>query len=143
MIAELMILNTAFGVIKTTIMNGRELADAGVSLGEFFGAEREVKKQLDSGKLSVEDAFTARRDLEKAETDLKFMLNKERLEGYKIWLDFKADYYRAQRAAERREIRKKAAQAKEIKEALALASKVIGTILLITAALFGVTLYLR
>ena len=143
MLAELIILNSAFGVIKETVMNGKELLDAGASLGEFFGAEREVKKQLDSGRLSVEDAFTAKRDLERAEAFLKEKLNSERVGGYMIWLEFKNEYIREQRALERKEVRRKAVQSKEIKEALALASKVIGTILLITAALFGVTLYLR
>jgi hypothetical protein len=143
MIAELMILNSAFGVIKTTLMNGKEFVEAGESLGKFFGAEREVKKKLESGSLSVEEAFEAKRDLEKAEVFLREKLNSERVEGYRIWIDFKTEYYRKQRAAERKERIRKAAQSKEIKEALALASKVVGTILLIAAALFGVTLYLR
>jgi hypothetical protein len=143
MIAELMVLNTAFGVIKETIMNGKELVDAGASLGKFFGAEREVKKQLDSGRLSVEDAFTARRDLEKAEAFLKDKLNTERVEGYRIWLDFKAQYYREQRAAERVALRKRQQRARAFEETLTLGLKVGGTLLLIMAALFGVTLYLR
>jgi hypothetical protein len=142
MIAELVILNTAFGVIKETVMNGKELLDAGASLGEFFGAEREVKKKLESGSLSVEDAFTAKRDLERAEAFLKDKLNTERVEGYRIWLDFKNAYVKEQRAAERKERIRKAKQAKEIKEFFIMMGKVVGIILTIVAATFGVTFYL-
>ena len=143
MLAELTVLNLAFDVIKTTIMNGKELVDAGASLGEFFGAEREVKKKLESGKLSVEDAFTAKRDLERAEAFLKEKLNSERVGGYMIWLDFKAQYYREQRAEERVALRKRQKKAKALEATVTLGLKVGGTILLIMAALFGVTLYLR
>jgi hypothetical protein len=143
MLAELTVLNLAFGVIKTTIMNGKELIDAGESLGKFFGAEREVKKKLESGKLSVEDAFKARRDLERAEAYLKETLNTERVEGYRIWLDFKAEYYREQRAAERVALLKRQKRAIALEATLALGLKVGGILLLIMAALFGVTLYLR
>jgi len=143
MLAELTVLNLAFGVIKTTIMNGKELVDAGASLGEFFGAEREVKKKLESGKLSVEDAFTAKRDLERAEAFLKDKLNSERVGGYMIWLDFKAQYYREQRAKERVALRKRQKRAKALEATLTLGLKVGGILLLIMAALFGVTLYLR
>jgi hypothetical protein len=143
MLLELAALNAAFGVIKTTLENGKELIDAGASLGEFFGAEREVKKKLESGSLSVEDAFTAKRDLERAEAFLKEKLNTERVEGYRIWLDFKNAYVKEQRAAERRERRRKAVQAKEIKEFLIMAGKVVGLILLIVAATVGVAFYVR
>jgi hypothetical protein len=142
-IAELLILNTAFGVIKETVMNGKDLLDAGASLGQFFGAEREVKKKLDSGRLSVEDAFAAKRDLEKAEAFLKEKLNSERVGGYMIWLEFKADYIREQRALELRERKRKAANAKEIKELCIFTAKVVGIILTIIAATVGVTFYLR
>jgi antitoxin component YwqK of YwqJK toxin-antitoxin module len=142
MLLELAALNAAFGVIKTTLENGKELIDAGASLGEFFGAEREVKKKLESGSLSVEDAFTAKRDLERAEAFLKEKLNTERVEGYRIWLDFKNAYVKEQREAERKERIRKAKQAKEIKEFFIMMGKVAGIILTIVAATFGVTFYL-
>jgi hypothetical protein len=143
MLLELAALNAAFGVIKTTLENGKELIDAGASLGEFFGAEREVKKKLESGSLSVEDAFTAKRDLERAEAFLKEKLNTERVEGYRIWLDFKAEYYREQRAAELKERKRKAARVRKRDENVALFTKVFGTLFIIIAALFGVAFYLK
>jgi hypothetical protein len=143
MIAELILLNTAFGVIKETVMNGKDLLDAGASLGQFFGAEREVKKKLDSGRLSVEDAFAAKRDLERAEAFLKEKLNSERVGGYMIWLTFKSDYIKEQRALELKERKRKARQAREIKEFCIMMAKVVGIILTIVAATIGVTFYLR
>ena len=143
MIAELVILNTAFKVIKETVMNGKELLDAGASLGEFFGAEREVKKKLASGRLSVEDAFTAKRDLERAEAFLKEKLNSERVGGYMIWIDFKNEYIREQRALELKERKRRAAQAREREELAALGLKIIGVILLVSGAIFGITFYFK
>jgi hypothetical protein len=143
MLAELIVLNSAFAVIKTTIQNGMEFVEAGESLGKFFGAEREVKRKLNSGKLTVEDAFKAKRDLEKAEAFLRETLNKERVEGYRIWLDFKNEYLREQRAAERKEVYERQKRNRKLQATLTLAFQVGGTLLLITAALFGVTLYLR
>ena len=143
MIAELILLNTAFGVIKETVMNGKDLLDAGASLGQFFGAEREVKKKLDSGRLSVEDAFAAKRDLERADAFLKEKLNSERVGGYMIWLEFKSAYIKEQRALELKERKRKARQAREIKEFCIMMAKVVGIILTIVAATVGVTFYLR
>jgi hypothetical protein len=143
MIAELMVLNTAFKVIKTTISNGKELASAGKALSAFFGAEREVKKQLDSGNVDVMQAFQARREMAKAEADLKYLLNKESLLGYNTWLEFKAEYYREQREAEKLAARRKYQRAKALEENITIGLKVGGTLLLIMAALFGVALYLR
>jgi antitoxin component YwqK of YwqJK toxin-antitoxin module len=143
MFLELAALNTAFGVIKTTLENGKELIDAGASLGEFFGAEREVKKKLESGSLSVEDAFTAKRDLEMAEAFLKDKLNTERVEGYRIWLDFKNAYVKEQREAEKLARRKEYKRAKALQENLTLLAKVFGTLFIIMGALVGVAIYLR
>jgi hypothetical protein len=143
MLAELAIANAAFKVIKTTIQNGMEFVEAGESLGKFFSAEREVKKKLAAGSLSVEDAFKAKRDLEKAEAFLRETLNTERVEGYRIWIDFKNDYLREQKAAEKIAARKKYQRAKAREANLTLALKVGGIILLIIGALFGVALYSR
>ena len=141
MLAELILLNSAFGVIKETVTNGKDLLDAGASLGQFFGAERAVKKKLEAGKLSVEDAFAAKRDLEKAEVELKYILNKERIGGYMIWLEFKTEYYRDQRASEKLELRKRRKRANALQANLAIGIKAGLIILIIMGALFGVALH--
>ena len=38
MLAELAIANAAFSVIKQTLSNGKEIADAGSALTKYFGA---------------------------------------------------------------------------------------------------------
>jgi hypothetical protein len=143
MLAELAIANAAFKVIKTTIQNGMEFVEAGESLGKFFSAEREVKKKLEAGSLSVEDAFKAKRDLEKAEAFLRETLNTERVEGYRIWLDFKNDYLREQKAAEKIAARKKYLRRKAWGENLAIFTKVMATLALIIGAVVGVYIYLK
>ena len=44
MLAELAIANAAFKVIKSTLTNGREIADAGAALGKYFGAEKTIHR---------------------------------------------------------------------------------------------------
>ena len=45
MIAELAAANAAFGVIKETIANGKELYEAGQSLAEYFGLKAQIQKK--------------------------------------------------------------------------------------------------
>ena len=44
MIAELAAANAAFGVIKETIANGKELYEAGQALADYFGLKAEIQK---------------------------------------------------------------------------------------------------
>ena len=92
MLAELMIANAAFKVIKTTIANGREIADAGTAITKYFGAEKAINKQVKSGTGNVMEAFQAQEQLKKNEKDLEFMLNKQRLHGYVDFCKFRKQY---------------------------------------------------
>lgn len=143
MLAELAIANAAFQVIKNTLQNGRELADAGKAVGEYFGAEKTIAKAAASGKGNVLAMFQAKEQLARQEEELKFMLNKQRLHGYQDFLEFKAAYSREQKEAERAVVRNKAAKAKALDENLAVAMKVFGILIVIMAALFGVAVYVR
>ena len=143
MLAELAIANAAFQVIKNTLQNGRQLADAGKAVGEYFGAEKTIAKAAASGKGDVLAMFQAKEQLARQEEELKFMLNKQRLHGYQDFLEFKAAYSREQKEAERAVVRKKAAKAKALDENIAVAMKVFGILLVIMAALFGVAVYVR
>ena len=143
MLAELAIANAAFQVIKNTLQNGRELADAGKAVGEYFGAEKTIAKAAASGKGNVLAMFQAKEQLARQEEELKFMLNKQRLHGYQDFLEFKAAYSREQKEAERAVVREKAAKAKALDENLAVAMKVFGVLFVIIAALFGVAVYVR
>jgi len=143
MLAELAIANAAFQVIKNTLQNGRELADAGKAVGEYFGAEKTIAKAAASGKGNVLAMFQAKEQLARQEEELKFMLNKQRLHGYQDFLEFKAAYSREQKEAEKAVVRNKAAKAKALDENLAVAMKVFGILIVIMAALFGVAVYVR
>ena len=143
MLAELAIANAAFQVIKNTLQNGRQLADAGKAVGEYFGAEKTIAKAAASGKGNVLAMFQAKEQLARQEEELKFMLNKQRLHGYQDFLEFKAAYSREHKEAERAIVREKAAKAKELDENLAVAMKVFGILIVIIAALFGVAVYIK
>jgi hypothetical protein len=143
LLAELAIANASFAIIKQTLANGRELADAGKAVGEYFGAEKTIAKAAASGKGDVLAMFQAKEQLARQEEELKFMLNKQRLQGYADFLKFKAAYSREQKEAELAERKRKAARAKALDENLAVAIKVFGILIVIMAALFGVAVYVR
>tara|TARA_R110000824_G_scaffold11344_1_gene49514 strand:+ start:264 stop:698 length:435 start_codon:yes stop_codon:yes gene_type:complete len=142
-LAELAIANAAFKIIKTTLSNGRELLDAGDAVGNYFKAEKDIAKAAASGKGDVLAAFQAKETLARQEEELKYMLNKQRLQGYQDFIKFKAQYTRDLREAELAARKKKAAQQKALEDNITLAIKVMGILLVIVAALFGVALYLR
>jgi hypothetical protein len=141
MLAELMIANAAFKVIKTTLENGREIGAAGAALGKYFGAEKAIQKQVSNGTGNVLEAFQAKEQLRINEENLKFMLNKQRLHGWVDFLKFKAEYTRNLRETEQAALRKIAARNKLIEENVTLGIKVGLIILVIMSALFGVTFY--
>ena len=72
MLAELAIANAAFAVIKTTLANGKQIADAGASLGKYFSAEKAIAKQVAAGSGNVLEAFQAKEALVRQEEELKF-----------------------------------------------------------------------
>ena len=143
MLAELMVANAAFAVIKQTLSNGKEIADAGASLGKYFGAEKAIAKQVASGSGNVLEAFQAKEALVRQEEELKFMLNKQRLHGWKDFVAFKAAYTRELKEAELAARKQKAAKAKALDENLMVAMKVFGILIVVMGALFGVAIYMR
>ena len=143
MLAELAIANAAFQVIKQTLSNGRDIADAGSALGKYFASEKAIAKQVASGSGNVLEAFQAKEQLVRQEQELKFKLNKQRLQGYTDFLKFKAQYTRDLREAEQDKARQRLARQKALDENLSLAIKAFGIILIAMAALFGVVLYMR
>ena len=144
MLAELAIANAAFKTIKLALSNGKELWDAGDAVGQYFKAENDIAKTVEAmGKGTALEAYQAQLQLRKQEDELKFMLNKQGLLGYHQFLQFKAEWARDQKEQVKLEARRKHLRAKALEENIALGMKVMGTILLIIAALFGVALYLR
>ena len=143
MLAELAIANAAFSVIKQTLSNGKEIADAGASLGEYFGAEKAIAKQVATGSGNVLEAFQAKEALVRQEEELRFMLNKQRLHGWKDFVAFKAAYTRELKEAEQEAAKQRYKRQKAFQENISLGIKVMGTLVMILGALFGVAIYMR
>lgn len=142
MLAELAIANAAFAVIKTTLSNGRELVDAGKAVGDYFGAEKAIAKQVEAGTGDVLAAFQAKKQLQKQEEELKFMLNKQGLMGYHNFLEFKANYSREQKELQKEQARQKFLRQKKLNENLTIATKVFSIIAVVMIALFVAALLL-
>ena len=139
MLAELMVANAAFAVIKQTLSNGKEIADAGSALTKYFGASQSIENKIKSGNGDVLGAYQAKQAIEKQEKELEFMLNKQGLLGYYKYQQFRDEFYKKQKA----DAKKQKAQAKEIKDTLVLAGQVLGILVTILAAFFGVVIYLK
>ena len=139
MLAELAIANAAFKIIKTTLSNGKEIADAGSALTKYFGASQSIQQKAKMGTGDVLAAYQAKQAIERQEKELEWMLNKQGLLGYYKYQQFKEEFNRKQKA----EVRKRAAEQKALEDNITLAIKVMGILLVIMAALFGVALYLR
>ena len=139
MLAELAIANAAFQVIKTTLSNGKEIADAGSALTKYFGASQAIEKKAKLGTGDVLAAYQAKQAIERQEKELEFMLNKQGLLGYYKYQQFRDDFNKKQQEASKK---KKVSQAKmnsNINDALIA----MGIVLIIMAAAFGVAYYLR
>ena len=139
MLAELAIANAAFQVIKQTLSNGREIADAGSAVTKYFSASQSIQQKAAIGTGDVLGAYQAKQAIERQEKELEWMLNKQGLLGYYKYQQFKEEFKRKHKA----EVRKKLAEQKALEDNITLAIKVMGILLVIMAALFGVALYLR
>ena len=139
MLAELAIANAAFSVIKQTLANGREVADAGSALTKYFGASQAIEQKAKLGTGDVLAAYQAKQAIERQEKELEWMLNKQSIQGYYKYCQFRDEFHKKQKA----QVKKQKAQAKEIKETMVLAGQVIGILVTVLAAFFGVVMYLK
>ena len=136
--------NAAFAVIKQTLCNGKDLVDAGKSVGVYFKAENDIAKEVEAkGRASALEAYQAQQQLRKQEAELKEMLNKQGLMGYHNFLEFKAQFARDKKEAAKIRAKKKHQRAEAFAEALTLGIKVMLGLLITVAALFGAAIYLR
>ena len=139
MLAELAIANAAFQVIKQTLSNGREIADAGSAVTKYFSASQSIQQKAAIGTGDVLGAYQAKQAIERQEKELEWMLNKQSIQGYYKYCQFRDEFHRKQKA----DVKKQKAQAKEVKETMVLAGQVIGILVTILAAFFGVVMYLK
>jgi len=139
MLAELMVANAAFAVIKQTLSNGKEIADAGSALTKYFGASQAIEQKAKLGTGDVLAAYQAKQALERQEAELAWMLNKQGLLGYYKYQQFRDDFYKKQKV----ESKKRKAEQKALEENLSLAVKVFGILILIMGAAVGVLVYFK
>ena len=116
MIAELAAANAAFGVIKETIANGKELYEAGQALADYFGLKAEIQKKAhEHGYKSDLEAFMATEQLKEYEDALKQMMIWQGRAGlWTDWLDYQSKMKESREAAERQEKAKKIKRKKQI-----------------------------
>ena len=116
MIAELAAANAAFGVIKETIANGKELYEAGQALADYFGLKAEIQKKAhEHGYKSDLEAFMATEQLKEYEDTLKqMMIWQGRANRWSDWLAYQAKMKESREAAERQEKAKKARRKQQI-----------------------------
>jgi len=138
MLAELAAANAAFGVIKSFISNGKELASCGKQISDFVFAKEEIekkaKKQRAKGVRTNDlEEFMALEELKQKEEELKqIMIYAGRPGLWADWQKFQAEARKSRRYAE-----KMAQKRKE--ELLEITGYSIGFIALL--ALGGIILY--
>jgi hypothetical protein len=115
-IAELAAANAAFGVIKETIANGKELYEAGQALADYFGLKAEIQKKAhEHGYKSDLEAFMATEQLKEYEDTLKQMMIWQGRAGlWTDWLDYQRKMKESREAAEKAKKAKKAKRKKQI-----------------------------
>ena len=113
MLAELAAANAAFGVIKSFISNGKELASCGKQISDFVFAkeeiERKAKKQRAKGVRTNDlEEFMALEQLKQKEEELKqIMIYAGRPGLWADWQKFQAEARKSRRYAEKMAQKKK------------------------------------
>ena len=139
MLAELAIANAAFAVIKTTLANGKEIADAGSSLTKYFGASQAIEQKVKLGTGDVLAAYQAKQAIERQEKELEWMLNKQSIQGYYKYCQFRDEFFRKQKAL----AVKQRVRAKKIKSNVETGFLVTLLTVLFLAAFVGMLIYIK
>tara|TARA_B110000977_G_scaffold115678_1_gene149478 strand:+ start:322 stop:750 length:429 start_codon:yes stop_codon:yes gene_type:complete len=139
MLAELAIANAAFAVIKTTLANGKEIADAGSALTNYFGASQSIQQKAKMGTGDVLAAYQAKQAIEKQEKELEWMLNKQSIQGYYKYCQFRDEFFKKQKAL----AVKQRVRAKKIKSNVETGFLVTLLTVLFLAAFVGMLIYIK
>ena len=137
MLAELAIANAAFQVIKQTLSNVKEIADAGSALTKYFSASQSIQQKAKMGTGDVLAAYQAKQAIERQEKELEFMLNKQGLLGYYKYQQFRDEFHNNQKQAAKKRKVQQAKLNSNINDGL----KAMGIVIIIMAACFGVAYY--
>ena len=146
MLAELAACNLAYSTIKKFVGSGRELMDCSQSVINYFDNKSALAKRVESssGPKNELEEFLALEKIRAQEAELKqFMIYCGRAGMWNDWQSFQAKAARDRKDAVKAKAKAKYQRQKDLEENIALMSKVMGILLVIVAALFGVALYLR
>ena len=117
MLAEIAMANAAFGVIKSAVSNGRDLAQCGKSISNFLSAESIIKNKTEADKNSVfnkimgkdTNDFESFLALDQIKEQRRQLESHMRLFGrpglYDSWVEYQARARKARKEAERQRIR--------------------------------------
>jgi|TARA_B110000027_G_scaffold127223_1_gene146360 hypothetical protein len=139
MLAELAIANAAFSVIKQTLSNGKEIADAGSAVTKYFSASQSIQQKAAIGTGDVLGAYQAKQAIERQEKELEFMLNKQSLQGYYNYCQFRDEFYKKQKAA----AVKKRVKAKKLQGNLEVGFIITFFTVVFIGAFVGVLVYIK
>ena len=139
MLAELAIANAAFQVIKQTLSNGKEIADAGSALTKYFGASQAIQQKAKMGTGDVLAAYQAKQAIERQERELEFMLNKQGLLGYYKYQQFRDEFFKTQKA----EAAKQRVRNKKIKSNVETGLAITILVIIFLAAFVGLLIYIK
>jgi hypothetical protein len=139
MLAELAIANAAFQVIKQTLSNGKEIADAGSALTKYFGASQAIQQKAKMGTGDVLAAYQAKQAIERQEKELEWMLNKQGLLGYYKYQKFREEFFEKQKA----EAAKQRVRNKKIKSNVETGLAITILVIVFLAAFVGVLIYIK
>jgi hypothetical protein len=139
MLAELAIANAAFQVIKQTLSNGKEIADAGSALTKYFGASQAIQQKAKMGTGDVLAAYQAKQAIERQERELEFMLNKQGLLGYYKYQQFRDEFFKTQKA----EAAKQRVRNKKIKSNVETGFLITLLTIIFLGAFVGLLIYIK
>jgi hypothetical protein len=133
MLAEIAAANAAYAVIKTAIVNGKELWDCAEHLGTFFDSKRKLQEKAHAkGYKSDLQAFMELEKLKAQEQQLKeAMIYHGRPGMWDDWLQFQAEAKRNREQEEKRILQKKLNRQKRLKQ---LIEKLIITATIVLAS---------
>ena len=139
MLAELAIANAAFQVIKQTLSNGKEIADAGSALTNYFGASQSIQQKAKMGTGDVLAAYQAKQAIERQEKELEWMLNKQGIMGYYKYCQFRDEFFEKQKD----EAVKKRVKAKKLQGNLEVGFIITFFAVVFIGAFVGVLVYIK
>jgi hypothetical protein len=113
MLAELMIANSAFAVIKEAVQNSGDLMNAGNAIFQYFDSKSAIQKKYEdkakNAKTNDIEEFFALEQLKKQETELREMMQWQGRAGmWTDWLEFQKQAKAKREEARRAELRKAA-----------------------------------